>query len=271
MTKSLSEFEKTKDYLLCVDSDGCAMDTMNIKHIKCFGPKFLRVFNITQNTKAVLDRWNEINLYRITRGINRFKGLAKILCELYPKDAACAEFKEWTDNAKELSEKAVQEKIDEGGGEIFKKALLWSQMTNVAIKALPDGEKKAFDGVYGALKQAGKIFDIAIVSSANYAAVKEEWTRCGLLGLTDCITTQRDGSKAHCIAELIKKGYAPSKVVMVGDAEGDLTAAAENGVAFYPVLVNRETTSWKQINGVLADFVNGKPIDLERQFYDNLS
>ena len=31
-------FEKKRDYLICVDSDGCAMDTMNCKHIHCFGP-----------------------------------------------------------------------------------------------------------------------------------------------------------------------------------------------------------------------------------------
>jgi len=31
-------FEKKHDYLVCVDSDGCAMDTMNCKHIHCFGP-----------------------------------------------------------------------------------------------------------------------------------------------------------------------------------------------------------------------------------------
>ena len=31
-------FKKSRDYLICVDSDGCAMDTMNIKHIRCFGP-----------------------------------------------------------------------------------------------------------------------------------------------------------------------------------------------------------------------------------------
>lgn len=31
-------FAKTKDFLICIDSDGCAMDTMDIKHFRCFGP-----------------------------------------------------------------------------------------------------------------------------------------------------------------------------------------------------------------------------------------
>ena len=174
MCKALNKFVPKKKYLLCVDSDGCAMDTMNVKHIKCFGPKFVKVFNITKNVQGVLDRWNKINLYQRTRGINRFKGLAKILCELYPKDTACAEFKVWTDTSNELSEAALQQKIKEGAGEIFKKALLWSQATNVAIKALPDDNKEAFEGVYEALKEAGDTFGSIclycnrLISGASY-------------------------------------------------------------------------------------------------------
>ena len=37
--KSISpeEFVKQHDFLICVDSDGCAVDTMDIKHFRCFG------------------------------------------------------------------------------------------------------------------------------------------------------------------------------------------------------------------------------------------
>lgn len=35
MSTNLTNYKKKKEYLICVDSDGCAMD---IKHIKCFGP-----------------------------------------------------------------------------------------------------------------------------------------------------------------------------------------------------------------------------------------
>ena len=34
----LQHFVKNRVYLVCVDSDGCAMDTMDIKHFRCFGP-----------------------------------------------------------------------------------------------------------------------------------------------------------------------------------------------------------------------------------------
>ena len=37
MANNLSDYQKKKDFLVCVDSDGCAMDTMDIKRIRCFG------------------------------------------------------------------------------------------------------------------------------------------------------------------------------------------------------------------------------------------
>ena len=270
MVKSLKDFVKDKNYLLCVDSDGCVMDTMNVKHFECFGPCFADEWQIKDRASA-LKRWNEINLYQLTRGINRFKGLARILKEMYPNDPEVAAFKVWTDSARELSEGTVEEQIKAGGGHIFKKAFAWSRATNATIAALPDEKKCAFNGVYEALKDAGKNFDIAIVSSANYAAVTEEWKRCSLLSLVDCVTTQQDGSKAHCISRLIGKGYSPSNVVMVGDAPGDMDAAESNGVQFYPILVNHEEESWSRIIDALNEVLNGKKLDLNGRFIANLS
>ncbi len=273
MAATLNEFAKNKKYLLCVDSDGCAMDTMNIKHFKCFGPCFADVYGITENRQSILDRWNQINLFEITRGINRFRGFATILKELYPKDKDILAFDTWTLSAKELSEKTVLQAYESTCNEVFKKAYDWSRAVNNAINSLSDDEKNAFDGVKQALIYAKSNFDVAIVSSANYAAVVEEWQRCCLYENVDVITTQSDGSKAHCIAELIKKGYDKQNVIMCGDAEGDLIAAESNGVTFYPILVNQEQKSWNNLPQFLDRFVNGcvqeKDI-LRKAFYSNL-
>lgn len=32
------DFKRNKSFAACVDSDACAMDTVNIRHIRCFGP-----------------------------------------------------------------------------------------------------------------------------------------------------------------------------------------------------------------------------------------
>ena len=82
MSTNLDNFQKKKDWLICIDSDGCAMDTMDIKHIRCFGPCMVNEWGLSEWKVPILDRWNAINLYTMTRGINRFKGLAKMLREI---------------------------------------------------------------------------------------------------------------------------------------------------------------------------------------------
>ncbi len=46
--KTLAEFARKNEYLVCVDSDGCAMDTMDIKHINCFGPCMIDEWGLGQ-------------------------------------------------------------------------------------------------------------------------------------------------------------------------------------------------------------------------------
>ena len=41
MAMDLQTFKKRKEFLVCIDSDGCAIDSMNIKHINCFGPEMV--------------------------------------------------------------------------------------------------------------------------------------------------------------------------------------------------------------------------------------
>ena len=87
--------------------------------------------------------------------------------------------------------------------------------------------------------------DVAVVSSANPEAVREEWQRFGLLPHVDLLCTQELGSKAYCISRLREKGY--DGILMCGDAPGDRQAAERNGVLFYPILVNREAESWQAL------------------------
>jgi phosphoglycolate phosphatase-like HAD superfamily hydrolase len=85
-----------------------------------------------------------------------------------------------------------------------------------------------------------------MVSSANRDAVEEEWGKFGLLEHTDIVLAQDVGSKAACIAEMLKFGYEKDHVLMIGDAPGDCDAAEKNGVRYYPILVNHEKTSWEE-------------------------
>ncbi|MBO5281719.1 MAG: HAD hydrolase-like protein [Lachnospiraceae bacterium] len=262
----MDAFFSRKKYLVCVDSDGCAMDTMNSKHIQCFGPCLVEEWELGAWREEILNRWNRINLYARTRGINRFKGLALMLEEIhgrYTPVAGIETLKRWIQETPALSEDALQQYLekevsgqlqaDQAGitpdTEILRKALRWSRQVNRQIQAMPQEEKHAFPGVQEGLERAGQIADIAIVSSANRQAVEEEWQRCGLLELVDQLMTQEQGSKSRCIHRLLEQGYDPAGVLMVGDAMGDLEAARENGVLFYPILAGKEAASWRELIG----------------------
>lgn len=258
---TLSEFKKTKDFLLCVDSDGCAMDTMDIKHFKCFGPCMVTEWKLEEWQEEILRRWNEVNLYTMTRGINRFKGLSLALSEVNEKFCiieGVEALAKWVEESPELSNDALEREIEsrEDNG-IFKKALNWSKAVNEKIKSLPESEIKPFEKAHEALEFAHKRADVAIVSSANLNAVLEEWERHGLLPHVDIVLTQNDGSKAFCIGELLKKGYSAENVLMCGDAPGDMQAAEKNGVYYYPILVRKETESWVEfIDEGFDKFIN---------------
>ena len=276
---TLSEFKKTKDFLVCVDSDGCAMDTMDIKHIRCFGPCMVEVWSLHKWEKEILKRWNEINLYTITRGINRFKGLSMALTEINEQYQAIDGIDDliyWSKNTDELSNDALKKEIEKHPQKkIFKLALKWSEMVNNAIKKLPESEIKPFPLVKEALKLAHEKADIAIVSSANLGAVLDEWEKHGLLEHTDIVLTQNVGSKAFCISELLKKGYNKENVLMCGDAPGDLKAAETNEVFYYPILVKKEKDSWQDfINRGISNLLSGSYNEYEtikkRDFYKNL-
>ncbi len=246
----LGEFEKKKELLICVDSDGCAMDTMDIKHIRCFGPCLIEEWGLYKWESVILNRWNEINLYTMTRGINRFKGLAKMLREIqdqYTPIDGIEEFELWVETSQELSNAALQKAMGEAKNSCMEKALSWSEKVNQSIDQLPQEDKRPFEGVKDALQYAHRYADIAIVSSANAKAVLDEWELYGLLNHVDLVLAQEAGSKAYCIGKLLEKGYKQEKVMMVGDSQGDCKAAMKNGVFYFPILVRKEEKSWKEL------------------------
>ena len=246
-------FERKHDFLVCVDSDGCVMDTMNCKHFHCFGPCMVTEWGLEAWQAEILERWNVINLFSMTRGINRFKGLAMALGEIdqkYTPIRGIRHLQHWADTAPALSNDGVAKAIaaaeDEDAKIVLEKALSWSKAVNAAIVDLDEALKVPYAGAYEGLEAAHTFADVAMVSSANRDAVEEEWGKFGLLAHTDIVLAQDVGSKAACIAEMLKFGYDRSKVLMIGDAPGDSDAAEKNGVHYYPILVNHEKESWEE-------------------------
>ncbi|MGG7178424.1 HAD hydrolase-like protein [Clostridium paraputrificum] len=263
MNSVLDKFTLKKPFLICIDSDGCAIDTMDVKHIKCFGPIMVEEWDLHKWKEDILTSWNEVNLYTLTRGINRFKGLAIALTEInekYMNIEGLEEYLNWVKETKELSNESLERELKKATGNVtcIRKALEWSNSVNTSIKALKSEEKKSFEGVKEGIIKAREVADIAIVSSANEIAVLEEWLESELLEYVDIVLAQNVGTKAFCISKLLEKGYKKDNVLMVGDAIGDYESAKVNDVLYYPVQVKKEKESWSRfVDEALVKLIDG--------------
>lgn len=255
---------RKKDYLVCIDSDGCAMDTMNRKHEQCFGPALVQVWGLEARQREILSCWNRVNLFSETRGINRFLALAMVMEEKgQDRDMeGFADFQAWIQETGELSAFSLKQWIERKKGidsSFCRKAYQWSILVNQKIDQLAVCGRQSFCGVLEALRKIHERADIAVVSSANRAAVEAEWSREGLLEYVDILMAQENGSKEDCIRKLLEEGYPVKHVLMAGDAPGDLKAAGKNQVLFYPILANQEEDSWLRLKeNILNCFLEGR-------------
>ncbi len=257
------DFIPKHDRLVCIDSDGCAIDSMNIKHIRAFGPQVVAVFGLEQIEKGILTEWNRINLFSEKRGIHRFLGLREILgyaAEQGYRIEGLDEYGAFIERGASLNHATLEEEYQKSGKEIFRLAIEYSGRVNNEIEKIDLSLKKPFANVREVLAKLSERADIAVVSSANGAAVLEEWDGYGLSPYISVFCTQEMGAKAECIARLMEfGGYARDKALKIGDAYGDWKAAKQNGILFYPILAGKENASWQELLEKYADlFLKGE-------------
>ena len=74
-----STFTPQHEFLVGIDSDGCAFDTMELKHKECFIPNIINHWNLQGVSKFAREAAEFVNLYSTSRGINRFPALIETL------------------------------------------------------------------------------------------------------------------------------------------------------------------------------------------------
>ena len=225
MASVLTDFTKKREFLVCMDSDGCVMDTVSIKHTIVMCPELIRVFALDDHADFVASAWEEINLRNITRGLSRFESVVLVFDRLQNRGI---------------------EELQKTGSLALRKLQEWNNACNRRIQAL-EPTFEPFPGVEESLRQLHAVADLAVVSAANESAIASEWKHYGLARHADVIFGQEVGSKANSIATMLACGYESRKVLMVGDSMGDAQAAAANGVAFVPILPGREADSWRRL------------------------
>ena len=68
----LKSLKPQHEFFIGIDSDGCAFDSMEIKHKECFIPPFIKYFELQPIAKFARETAEFTNLYSKTRGSNRF-------------------------------------------------------------------------------------------------------------------------------------------------------------------------------------------------------
>lgn len=263
MTKTIDHFRPIRDFLVCIDSDGCAFDVMELKHKECFCPAAVKVWNLQAVSRYAREAWDFVNLYSVYRGVNRFMALELVLELLEQRKEVRAlngftmpehkRLKEWLESGEPLNNQSLERHQDIPE---LKRALEWSLECNHRIKDMVRGVPP-FPFVKESLETLALQADIVIISATSTEALLREWEEHGLLSYVSAVCGQEAGSKSDCIAR-VRKGYLPGRCLMIGDAPGDRAAAADNGVLFYPILPLKETESWKLFyRQYLEAFVNG--------------
>jgi hypothetical protein len=95
---------------------------------------------------------------------------------------------------------------------------------------------------------------------------RREWAAQGLDSYVDGFFGQEDGTKAEVLECLLARAGHDPKVLMIGDAMGDLEAARSAGVGFFPICPGMEAESWEAFQtDILEPYLRGtlKTGDLE--------
>ncbi|HRI46109.1 MAG TPA: HAD hydrolase-like protein [Ignavibacteriaceae bacterium] len=274
--KILEDIKREKDFFIGIDSDGCVFDTMEIKQKECFCPQFIKHYGLQRVSKYARETWEFVNLYSKTRGVNRFKALIRAMellaerKEVKLRNANIIDLSsviEWTKKESKLGNPALEKYAAETNDPIINLTLKWSKEVNVEI------EKLVFDiPPFPFVKESlAKIFDKAdllVVSQTPVEALTREWEEHNIQNYVKLIAGQEYGTKAEHLKYAAKGKYDDDKILMIGDAPGDLSAAKANGVLFYPINPGHEDESWERFYTQAVDkFFNGS---FAGEYEDNL-
>lgn len=258
-------FEPKHPYLVCIDSDGCVFDTMEIKHKECFCPAYIEYFGLQAVSKYARDAWEFANLYSAWRGVHRIPVMLKALDLLAVRKEVIErgfavppmrELREYVAAGNPLNNAGLAAYLEEHPhAEDIRTTLNWSNETNARINRVVHGVPP-FPHVRKALERLSRVADIVIVSATQQLSLEREWNEHGLLSMVSAVCGQESGSKKEIIAAL-KGLYQPDHVLMIGDAPGDQKAAESNGALFYPICPDREAESWAAFDAALDAVLDG--------------
>lgn len=247
------EFKKTNDFLVGIDSDGCAFDTMELKHKECFIPCIIHHWGLKGVSKYAREAAEFVNLYSKSRGVNRFPALIEVFKLLQKRPEVVARgakieipeiLVEWMNKETKLGNAALAKYVEETGDPLMKKTLAWSLDVNETVDKIVGEGVPPFPMVRESLEKLQGKADVLVVSATPQAALQKEWANQGLLPFVQSICGQEVGTKKESLA--YASLYPKNHALMIGDAPGDYKAALANNALFFPINPGEEEASWKR-------------------------
>ncbi len=247
------ELEPQKDFLVGIDSDGCAFDTMEVKHKECFIPHTINCYNLQAVSKFAREAAEFVNLYSKSRGINRFPALVETLEWLRKRPEVLARaikievpagLVNWIKSETRLANPALEKAATSSGDPDLKRALAWSKAVNETVEKFVRGVPP-FPFVRECLTKLAERADLLVVSATPNEALHREWEEHGIAELVRAICGQELGTKKELLVNARK--YPARHTLMIGDAPGDYAAAQANDALFFPINPGAEDASWKRL------------------------
>ncbi len=250
----MTSFEKKHEFLVGIDSDGCAFDTMELKHKECFIPNIINYWELQGVSKYAREAAEFVNLYSKSRGINRFPALIEAFEWLRKRPEVKARgidiripqsVADWINNETKLANPALEKAANETDDPDLKLALKWSLAVNEDIANMVRGVPP-FPYIRESLEKLVGKSDVIVVSATPQEALVREWEEHDLDKYVAEICGQEVGTKKESLA--VAADYPKDHSLMIGDAPGDYKAAVANNVLFFPINPGAEEGSWRRFH-----------------------
>jgi len=255
LARPLAELEPKHDFFIGIDSDGCAFDTMEVKHKECFIPNTVKHWGLQPVSKYTREAAEFVNLYSKWRGINRWPALVMVfdlLCERAEVQArgitppGAPHIRAFiADDAYPKSNDGLRAYMAAHPDPELDTAWAWTTGVNATVADVVHGVPP-FPLVHKSLDYLDDKADMIVVSATPVEALTREWKEHGLARYVRVIAGQELGKKALHLRLATQGKYEPSRVLMIGDAPGDMKAARANDALFYPINPGHEEASWQR-------------------------
>jgi len=265
--EALKSFEPEHDFFVGIDSDGCAFDTMEIKHKECFAPNIIKHWGLQAVSKYAREAAEFVNLYSKWRGVNRWPALINVFDllrerpEVQARGARIPEapmIRKFIESPLPNSNESLEQEVERTGDPELTKALAWSKAVNATIADMVHGVPP-FPNMRESLQKLAPVADMVVVSQTPCEALRREWEEHDMDQYVRVIAGQEMGTKTQHLEFATTGRYEKDHVLMIGDAPGDMKAARGNDALFFPVNPGAEEASWERfLDEAIDKFLAGE-------------